>query len=336
MLALTAVLSLACYYAVERPIRYAKRSLPWILGTTAAALAISGVIYKSSGLYDTSHLPVVTYRVYQYDLRPNATGSDANQGALATMDIPMRTVPADTYLTGGIVVGDPHQAPDVVLTGNSHGVMWSHAVRNACQELGINARLWSMEGVDPAFSDPPKRGYPGLYITQEVKYRYDKARYDMIAKWKPKLVLVSARWEHYGTMDHIRQAIEYMAKHADQVILIGQPPTVDFGQRYAVQVLASKGISNQGNPDIYMDAMPESWAHGNKLIHDLADEYDNVSVLDTADLYTDPTGKKTLVMTGGEILYYDDDHLSDAGAQRAKSRFAQVLGPLVQNQQPTE
>jgi peptidoglycan/LPS O-acetylase OafA/YrhL len=336
ILALTAILSLACYYIVERPMRFAKTSLPYILGATAAAIAISGAVYHTSGVYDTSDLPLVTYHRYEYGLRPNQDGVAPDDGPFASMNLPSRTAPIDSYRTGGIVVGPADSPPRVVLTGNSHGVMWSNAMYEACEELGVSARLWSMDGIDPAFANPPVPSNPGFYISQEAKLEFDIARHEKIAQWRPAVVFLSARWENYSSKALLLETLDYLSDHSGQVILIGQPPVLDIGQRYAVQVLAWRGVTNQGDPDVYMDVVSESWEAGNQLIYELAAAYDNVSVLDTYDLFTDSSGDRALVMTGGEILYFDDDHVAEAGAQRVKPRFIESISRFVDLEKPAE
>ena len=66
------------------------------------------------------------------------------------------------------------------------------------------------------------------------------------------------------------------------------------------------------------------------IVRNLAKRYRNVTVMPTHDLYAGNADvHEALVLDGKNMLYMDDDHLNDYGAQLAAPRFEAVISDLV-------
>jgi hypothetical protein len=77
----------------------------------------------------------------------------------------------------------------------------------------------------------------------------------------------------------------------------------------------------------------EAYERGRTALRNLAKRYQNVTVMPTHDLYAGGAdGHEALVLDGKNVVYIDDDHLTDYGAQLAEARFEAIISALV----PTE
>ena len=72
----------------------------------------------------------------------------------------------------------------------------------------------------------------------------------------------------------------------------------------------------------------ENWARGVEYVNNLPDKFPFVKVINVADIYLDSDGRLPLAQAG-RVLYIDDDHLSEHGAQLAEPRIRSVLESLL-------
>jgi hypothetical protein len=66
------------------------------------------------------------------------------------------------------------------------------------------------------------------------------------------------------------------------------------------------------------------------IVRNLAKRYRNVTVMPTYDLYGGNADvHEAIVLDGKNMVYMDDDHLNDYGAQLAAPRFEAIISDLV-------
>ena len=71
-------------------------------------------------------------------------------------------------------------------------------------------------------------------------------------------------------------------------------------------------------------------------MRNLAKRYRNVTVMPTYDLYAGGAdGHEALVLDGKNLVYFDDDHLTDYGAQLAAPRVEAIISDLVPSEPVT-
>ena len=317
-------LSVASYHWVEQTTRGAKRTVPVALGCMAVAAVLAFGLARSSGTYDTSRFNKVTYHGFYFDLKPDNFDYLRTDPAHSSMNLPARVAPLDAYLTGGIILGPKKDAPDVVLFGDSHGVMWSNTVRTATEQLGLTTSFYSMDGIAPFFEVPPDKNQVDPFMSSDEKFKFDNARIDFVRKWKPKVVIITARWVDVTDWDLVRTTIAFLRKEAHRVIMIGQPPELAFHERLAVDHLCYLGVPAQKEGEILLPLGNEDKVMAaNGMAQKIAGGYFNVKFLATADLYR--RGNRAVALKDNNVVYYDDNHLSAYGSAMVVPRLVDAL-----------
>ncbi len=313
-----AALSIASYYLVEQPTRRREGVIPYVGASYLTTLVLAVTLMSSNGVYDVSDFArPVSLGVY-YDLKPKVVEGEFAEIAAGVI-MPPRESPADAFLRGGIIVGDDESPPQVVLLGDSHGVMWSHAIRSVVENLQITTSFYSINGVSPLIQIPIDRCQRNQFLTSEQKYQYDKARLEFIEQWHPRLVIVSARW---GEPMHetARDLVAFLSEHADQVLILGQPPEVSIGSKGMLSHLCYLGVSPVDETAQYKPtSRQEQHELGCDFIKSIAAPHANCDVMFVHDLFLNDD--QALVLDGRNVVYLDDNHLTDYGAKLCTTRF---------------
>ena len=189
----TSVLAIVTYHLIEKPTRRRNGIVPAIMtsGVLVAAAALGMAV--SPRFYDTSPFSKGIYVVH--NCHPGNPTYDHNPRLFATTLVDNHSWTPNAYCTEGIRIGDPTNDPDVVLLGDSHGCMWSGPIRTVLEELGIPGTFFCIDGCGPFLTIPPTGERRGFEMTADETLQFDRARLECLEKWKPKLVIVAARWK---------------------------------------------------------------------------------------------------------------------------------------------
>jgi hypothetical protein len=209
--------------------------------------------------------------------------------------------------------------------------MWASAIRTAIETWGITTSFQAAGGTQPFIDLPAGRLWPNDSFTIWDKNEFDKARMAWIARWKPDLVIVSALWSVSLESD-ADPLLEFLESHACHVLLVEQPPQLDLvNRRSVIQWLCYQGVRPRDGVRHYLPAGDtEAYERGRTALRNLAKRYRNVTVMPTYDLYAGGAdGHEVLVLDGKNVVYMDDDHLTDYGAQLAAPRFEAIISDLV-------
>ena len=317
-------LSIVSYYLIERTTRRANYTVAGS-GVCFVLVATVGLALSASpGTYNISRFNTVSSHGFYYDLKPDNFEASASEGARASMFMPMREADANAYLSGGIIVGAPESVPEVVVLGDSHGVMWSNLIRGITEELGVTTSFYSMDGVSPFFEVPPSPNQPPRFLSSEQKARYDEARIRYIQEWRPKLVIVSTRWPLATDEELLRSTIDFIGSHAERVMLLGSPPALNVGNRFAAEQLVYLDIAPEPGVSVYLPiGSLEDFERGLTTATNLSRAYENVSFFPVHDLYM--RNEEALALIGKDVVYLDDDHLTDFGTGLSYDRLREAI-----------
>jgi len=323
------------YYLVEMPSRRNRRLLPAIAGGYALAVCLAFAVTQSNTHYDTSDFgkPMVT--LVSYGLRGPSSLSGLKSDPFLDMmrmsyEMPDRVRSADEFLQGGLILG-PEGTPRIVVLGDSHGCMWASAIRTVIETRGITTSFQVAVGIKPFIDLPIGRCRQYSPFTPQENIDFDKARMAWIARWKPDLVIIGSRWSLSLESD-AAPLLEFLESHAGHVLLVEQPPELDLGEGCsAIQWLCYQGVRPRDGVRHYLPAGDtEAYERGRIAARNLAKRYRNVTVMPTYDLYAGGAdGHETLALDGKDMVYFDDDHLTDYGAQLAAPRFEAIISDLV-------
>ncbi len=318
------VASILNYNVIEKPARRNSRALPAIMAGLLLTTGFAFFVSQASSNYypDTTGFQPPHSNIRYYDLKPRSELSEAGKEIISLLDAPEREAPDNAYLQGGIIVGEG--TPDVVVFGDSHGVMWSQAILDASNSLNLTTSLYSMAAVDPIITFPIRRDQKVQFLTPEEKFNFDNARVKFSKLWQPKIVVLCIRW---AAADRKRTAdfVKFLLTTCNRVLLVEQPPELAVvGNRNALSfachrgfrpILKQKSFMRIGN----MRAVDA----GRDLIRSISDEYDRCEIVPTYNLYVQDD--ETLFIDGDQIIYADDDHLTTFGAGLSSNRFREAL-----------
>jgi hypothetical protein len=164
-----------------------------------------------------------------------------------------------------------------------------------------------------------------MSFTVEEKRAFDEARLEHIARWKPAVVVICARWDAYREGD-ARELLTFLDAHAGRVLLVEQVPEVDVAEgRDVLPWLCFKGIEPADGVRRFLpEANVEKYEEGRRMIRALAAAHPACEVVPTQDLYTE--GQRVLVLDGRRVVYEDNDHLADYGTSLAVERIEAAIG----------
>jgi peptidoglycan/LPS O-acetylase OafA/YrhL len=330
---LSCIAAVVSYECIEKPTRRRPGILPAIGGGYLAVLALSFAMTYSRGEYDTSAFNRPATHAYCYNLG-DVTGEEYRRTvarAGKTHELPQPTFAADAFRTGGIVVGTA-PAPQVVVLGDSHGTTWSHVIREVTTKLDLTTSFYSAMGVSPLVKLPLKpRPTSSVGFDSDV---LQASRLAFIEQWHPDVVILSARWSKYERKDAV-DLIGFLQQHARRILLIEQPPELSIVDRSTIQWLAFKQVTPEEGRQLWL---PQGnlvrYERGRALIRQLAAEFPGCEVVPVSDLYAQ--NSEVLVLDGKDVLYLDEDHLTDFGTEIASGRIEQAIaGALVPTKAPT-
>lgn len=315
------------FYGIEQTTRWRKGITPHVLAA-AVALGFAGflLMYSDRG-YDSSRFSKPTTSSLAYDLNPKRNTAN-NSSNVSTLYVGFDTPPPLSSLTAyreeGILLGDVSKPIQVMVIGDSHGLMWSQTIRQIIERHHLRASFCSMAGVAPPWNLQPTTQQTSQYLSGRMNQEFDRARLANIARWKPDVVILSTPWD-LQKEQNVQDLIGYCQEHSRRVLLIEQPPRLaQIGDRNALQYACFRGlIPIAGHRQYWPIMASRNWHRGRTLLQTLAARFPNCRVVPTADLYE--SEGKGLLLNGLQILYRDNDHLSDWGAQLAESRIEKMI-----------
>jgi peptidoglycan/LPS O-acetylase OafA/YrhL len=314
------LVSMASYHWIEKPSRKVKKAYVPILASYAAViiltLSIRGVLTPMEAP-DNFIMP----EEYEYNLtwlNDNYTICPANDKNL-TSDQLHKII--DSRSKSGIIknYGEAN-APEVVILGDSHGAMWSKMIDDISASYKLSVAFYSCGATNPFFEIPIKKTKKGVLLTVDEKYKFDKMRYENLAKWKPKLVIIACRWAMHREENRSDDLMNYLRDLGCQVILVEQPPEIVMDDRKTATYLAYNQVLPESKETKYIPKRKtKEYKAGQMKVREIANRYENCEMLSIADLYNKDEG--VIVLNGFDVLYQDDDHLTVEGSNFARKRF---------------
>ena len=322
-LAATFPIAALSYHFIEKPARSHPRSLPWIGGAFILLLgAILGL--KSLPLrYDLDRFEQPAWYGLLYETGPEYPPATINDRLTHGLDCPPRNQPPNCYRTGGVIVGDD-KVPRVVVLGDSHGAMWSSTIQSVIEELGVTTSFLCINGVRPSLNNPPRHEAVS-FLTADQKYDYDKRRIELLQTWQPDVVILAPLWR-LESPESLQDLGDLLQEVAGSVLLVQCPPEiVGLEKRSVAQYLCYRGFQPEPGAKQYLPfGNSERNKYGNWVMEKFANTHDKATIIPTADLFQGPNGE-SLVLKGDQVLYWDDNHITEQGARLARTRLREAI-----------
>ena len=320
MLTLIVLLAVASHRLVEMPLRYTlgdASALGVIAILLAASLAASAHLHYRTKTYDTAGFNKSRFQSRRYDAY--SLRSENAPRRQAGDDASVSSPGEKPFATGGVVRRYGDSDPRIMVLGDSHVLMWCEVVDTICRDLGEGVCFYAVAGEQPFLTVPvdlTKR--KNFRMTRAELLAYDQGRLDALERWKPKVVVLGSRWEHhYRRIERFDDLIEACGRAGSTVLLIEQPPPPYDVNGDAVQYLSYLGMRpKEGVLQALPGARQHDYRKGRESLKKLVERYPFCRIVSVADRFYSPE-QDVWVLDGKDVLFWDDDHVSQAGAERA-------------------
>ena len=321
LLVIISVLAFLSYRFVETPTRRAvlgPKLLLFCAGMLVINLGLCRQLYYQSQNYDLSHFAPVIFEGNSYASSPPSRfqgGTDEDhKGIQWTPNAPDT---ATAWANDGIIKKYDGDLPEIVTLGDSHALMWAGTIDQIAKRIDKTVSYYAAFGITPFFKIPPQREKrAGRFGDIEQKYIYDVNRLERLTAWKPKVVVIAARWDWYFDAPPPIDLIEFLGKNGATVILIQQPPLLSIGDNTAVQYLSYLGVIPRIGEKQYIRSKTNETKYrwGQQYVRELCSTYPFCRAVEVEDSFRSPTTGEVCVLDGSDVVYLDEDHLSAFGA----------------------
>lgn len=325
---LTFLLSYLTYTFVESKTRN-YRYTPKIVVITIVVISGFTIFLSNcfSIYYNTNYNKLTDYFRY-YDISPKQVIPEKDNPIDYNMIMPVRLEKySEAYKQEGIITRVKDKEPELVVLGDSHGVMWAKLLDEISNELNLSRTFYTSTASKPFFNlhNINKQAENHCYSSVQ-KVDYAKSFIKNIEKWSPKIVIMACRWEGLNNEDKLQlnDLLVFLGKQNVKVVFLNQPPRLNFiGNRNAGQYFAYLGFnttSGYNYVDLYKN---ESVIACNTYLKNLEKKYQFISVYDVFNKMTQNNQVK--IILNKDVLYYDDDHLSYPGTNECKSDLKKLI-----------
>jgi len=325
---LTLLLSYLTYTFVESKTRNYRHTPKIVVFSIAIITGLTLFISCFFSVYYHSNFNKITDNFRYYDISPKQVIPEKGNPIDYNMIMPTRPEKfTEAYKQEGIITRVNDKEPELVLFGDSHGVMWAKLLDEISNELKLSRTFYTSTAAKPFFNlhSINKQSENGCYSSAQ-KADYAKSFIKNIEKWSPKVIIMACRWEGLNNEDELQlnDLLVFLGKQNVKVVFLNQPPRLSFiGNRNAGQYFAYLGFNTTfgySYVDLYKN---ESVIAYNTYLKTLEKKYQFVSVYDVFNKMTQ--NNKVKIILNNDVLYYDDDHLSYPGTNECKSDLKKLI-----------
>lgn len=312
ILAISFILATLSWKYVEMPVRtrkfFPKRSFLFVFAGCASA------VFLALGLWVCSNggMPArISPAVYCYaEFRSHFAYQD--------------TLSADQVRRGQVVeLGFTNSTPfDLIVWGDSHAMAIAPVINDLCRKYSLHGALTAAYSTEPVVSLDDK-------ILQGEKinsFRLSDAVLDLIAQRHIKIVIMAARWNsYYPLMEQSKEDLLLTAQTAlrsgARVYVLKDVPHPGFDVPRLVAINAMHGMDLNR-----LGTTTSEYSDQNKCLDETFDQLSKMgaTVLDPASYFINSRGLYGVVKDG-EVLYYDNDHLTVEGAALLAPLFEPIF-----------
>ena len=325
---LTLMLSYFTFYFVESKTRNYKHTPKIVMISFVVISCLAFFLYKSFSIYYESNYNKLTDYFRYYDISPKQVIPDKNNPIDYNMNMPNRPEKfSEAYKNEGLITRVNSKKPELILFGDSHGVMWAKLMDDVSDELELSRTFYTSTASKPFFNLQNINQQPENNCFSSIqRVDYAKSFINNLKEWKPKMVIMACRWEGLIEDDklNLNNLLLFLGKQNIKVLLLNQPPRLTFmanknaGQYFTY--LGIKPVSGFNYVDLYNN---ESVTKANNYLNSLKKKYHFVIVYDVFDKMAEDN--KVKILMNNDVLYYDDDHLSYPGTLVSKQEIKKII-----------
>ncbi len=327
------LLAWAAYVGVEKPLRQRGPGRSRRFATIAVGFCI---VALGSGLVASRH--VVPDPAHRFDtpsfhgiLYSAGRGRDPDQVTRASRfrDVYFPPVPPradDAWRSGGIMHLYGGGSPKVVVTGDSHALMYSRLIDDICREMGVSVAFLGVDQTPVFFTAKVNEIFP----SDREAHEFDEARRRWLKEWHPEAVLIISRWDELvGTPkifdEKLRSFLREVSPLAGRVLFVAQVPVAKWGEEFNLrEFMISRMRTESGLPRLDPDRNEHLRKQAVAVAEAVTADFHNLRVL-RADLPFYQEDGSIRWASERSFFYADDDHLTDAGAEVVRRLFQRAI-----------
>lgn len=318
ILIITFLLSCISYYFIEKKTKNYQHT-PKIVVSGIVGIILLFFYFKSDlfNIYYKNEFNKTSYYLRYYDISPTQVKLDKDSPLLYNIDIHKRPDSlSSAFKKEGFIIKIANKDPEIVLIGDSHGVMWAKIIDEIADKRKISRSFYTTNASKPFISiSNINDQISNPYFTKEQRVEFAMSMISNIKKWKPKKVILACRWSTLDAYEsnHFEELLDFLRKERIEVLLINQPPTLHFFENQnASQYFSYLGLKPfKGYHMVHTE--DNSAANANEYLYKLKEKNPNIKIIDIySDIYSND---KVKVTYKNDVLYFDDDHLSYAGTK---------------------
>lgn len=235
--------------------------------------------------------------------------------------------PRDSWRSGGIIHQHGGTNPSVVVLGSSHALMYSAMIDNVCAEMGLTVAFLCADGGASPFFDN-RQGHS--FASDSIASQFDRVRLGWIQAWRPEILIVSDRWDGHASgpaaFDRkLRAFLREVAPYSRHQILVAQVPVLAGIRDINLLELVHWGSSPSRTPSVLMaDRKQDLRDRFAEAMENAADEFRGLRVI-RPDLSLLLTDRQVHYLCNRTLLYIDEGHLSDEGAEHLRPLFLEAM-----------
>lgn len=324
----TYLLSFLSFKLIETKTRNYRNTPKLVLLGVGLCLALIAY-YKSPyfNIHYTSLYNQQTYYLQQYDVSPTQVIFKKDKPLIYNVNVLNRPkADDDAFKKEGIVKKANNKTPEILVLGDSHGAMWAKALEEVSDELQVSSSIYTTNASKPFFNlHDLDNQISNEFFTKKERVDFAKSIVNNIDKWKIKIVIISCRWDALSAENKIEfeNLIVYLKDRNIKILVINQPPRISiFNNLNVTQYISYLQIEPQNGFNT-ISLSQDNVIKGNQFITQLAKKHVNVLVFDVfSKLYNNNQMKIT---HNKDVLYFDDDHLSDSGTRLFKQDLKKII-----------
>lgn len=316
------ILSVLSYTFIEQPARKSRKAVYYLVGAGFLVPLVLSLYILSKPLPGSpTHFNPACWGGDAYDVTPvphvSAGSGEIRMAGIERVE--RGDISPDILRNGGFIKQYGSATPSVVVFGSSHALMWAPVIDGICKELATTVSFQAAKAT-PGYIPIPCGSEKAKYMSHEEASDFDHGRMQSLIKWKPKLLIISDVYIDEKRIQKYRVFLQSVKIPDMAILFIEQPPLLDIGDVNVPRYIAWKDGGLAGAESL----VPIKGTDDGRLaLQRLSEEMNNISILRTQDLFL--KNGKGIARIGKDVLYIDDDHLSMAGAERARQRIKDAI-----------
>lgn len=230
---------------------------------------------------------------------------------------------------GGVALGvaaGTDKPADIILLGDSHALSLAPALDAYMKAHDLSGEVFASGGARLVVWKPDRHEMPA-----EQRRLFEQVRLHALLASRPRYILLSAKWENFSEGKGLAAVSTYVDElrarcPSSHIILIGQPPRLNQGDIKLDEWLNLRRRLGIGDDTLPANVGGDAFAAAETFLRGIAADKPGVTYISASAIFPIQNGRVGTRGAAGRLLYKDDNHLAQAGAEMVVEYVAQASG----------